>query len=105
MAIRPIDDMDYPSWLFVQNGRSDYDYRARQDIDYFSELAITPNDNLSLLLLSMRNRLGSGQSLSTSATTAEWNTRIDYIPAEGEICIYTDYKVIHDGQGNVTLTI
>lgn len=32
-------------------------------------------------------------------TTAGWNTMPDYIPKQGEICIYTDYEVIEeDGQ-------
>lgn len=32
-------------------------------------------------------------------TTAGWNSMPDYIPKQGEICIYTDYEVIEeDGQ-------
>lgn len=32
-----------------------------------------------------------------SGTTAYWNAQIGYIPQEGEIIIYTDYKTVEQG--------
>lgn len=37
-------------------------------------------------------------------TTANWNRAIGFIPLDGEIIIYTDYKTVTEVVGNTTVT-
>lgn len=37
-------------------------------------------------------------------TTANWNRAIGFIPLDGEIIIYTDYKTVTEIVGNTTVT-
>ena len=43
--------------------------------------------------------IGQGGVNVTCKTTAEWNETVGYIPAKGEIIVYSDYKQVEkDGQ-------
>lgn len=37
---------------------------------------------------------GFGKALATTHTTAEWATLTSYIPKKGEICVWSDYRVV-----------
>lgn len=37
---------------------------------------------------------GFGKALATTHTTAEWAALTSYIPKKGEICVWSDYRVV-----------
>lgn len=46
------------------------------------------------------NKSSQDLFLVSENTTAGWNSNPQYLPKQGEICIYTDYLVVQDDMGN-----
>lgn len=43
------------------------------------------------------DKVAAGGATATAKTTAEWNASIGYIPAAGELIVYSDWKEVEEG--------
>ena len=65
----------------------------------YNELSNKPSIN-GVELIGNKDSSDLGVLSYNHATTAEWNARPNYVPRNNEICIYDDYRIITDNEGN-----
>lgn len=68
----------------------------------YNKLSNKPSIN-GVELIGNKDSSDLGVLSYSHATTAEWNARPNYVPRNNEVCIYDDYRIITDIDGNQDL--